>query len=192
MPARRRTASRSRPSSSEQEAQPARACQHALRAALDVSAVAATRGRRRPHEAAGFSAPTVTRRRWLRGSVPNSVEAPLDGPLLIDKPAGAPRTTSWRACAARCARGQEGRPRRHARPVRHRSAGRPRRPGDQAGAVLRRPAQGIRLHGAVRRRLSHGRPHRRRSSRRATPARRGGDRGRAAAVPRRRSGSACR
>ena len=51
---------------------------------------------------------------------------------------------------------QEGGSRRHARPVRHRPAGGAGRPGHQAGALLRRPAQGVRVHGAVRLRSDTG------------------------------------
>ena len=96
----------------------------------------------------------------------------MDGVLLIDKPAGE---TSHDVVAAvrRELGGQagpEGRPRRHARPVRDRPAARPRRPRHAGAALLHGAAEDVRDRRAVRRGLDDRRPRRRdHRDRRADP-----------------------
>ena len=143
LPARASTASRWRRWSRSRRASPR--VRVSLRShGVDVSAVAALRGGGGHREAAG-----LLQRRGTRGGDGvaqfRTRKAALDGILLIDKPSGCTShdvVARVRRCAA--PRRQEGRSRRHARPVRHRAARRARRPRDQAGALLRRPAQGVR------------------------------------------------
>ena len=99
-------------------------------------------GRRRPHPGGGLHdhAAVGRARGFLRAELAQQLPSawPATGVLLIDKPAGK---TSHdvvagvrRACRGR-GRG-EGRPRRHARPVRHRAAPRAGRPGHARPALL--------------------------------------------------------
>ena len=84
------------------------------------------------------------RRRHARLSAaqPTAPARPMDGVLLIDKPAGM---TSHDVVAAvrRSLGGRADRPRRHARPVRDRPAARARRPGDQGPARADGAAQAL-------------------------------------------------
>ena len=97
---------------------------------VDVSAVAAAARRRRPP-----AGRRLLQRRQSRGGDRmaqfRTRKAPLDGVLLIDKPEGLTShdVVARVRRALRPAR-QEGRPRRHARPVRHRPARGARRPRD--------------------------------------------------------------
>ena len=110
---------------------------------------------------------------------------PSTGSILVDKPAGK---TSHDVVARvrRRARAQaQGRPRRHARPVRDRAAARARRPRDARAALPDGAAEDLRGRRAARRDLDHRRSggRDRRDRARARPSRCAADRDRSRQRP---------
>ena len=93
-----------------------------------------------------------------------------DGVLLVDKPAGDHLARRRRRRAAQAAAQDEGRARRHARPVRDRAAARADRPGDPRAALPDGAAQALRDGRAAGLDVDHGRPRRRDRARARTPA----------------------
>ena len=153
---------------------------------VDVSRIARVAGGGGHRQAAGFT----TAMEWpelveflreevaqqLRVVTSRSYRPPWTASSSYDKPAGI---TSHDVVARvrRGRRGLEGRPRRHARPVRHRAAAGAARAGHARAAVPDGAAQDLRGDRALRRGLEHRRPrgrdrrHRRRARRRARAAR---------------------
>ena len=134
---------------------------------VDVSAIARKHGGGGHKRAAGFSTDLeldelveLPLRRGRRAARPLSMARDGDGAVLLcDKPAGV--TSHDVVAAVRRERGLQGRPRRHARPVRHRPAAGPARPGDAPAALPARPAEDLPGDRAARLALQHRRPRRR-------------------------------
>ena len=118
--------------------------------AVDVSVIARKEGGGGHRQAAGFS--TSRSRRAGRVPAPGdrgaAVATAADGVLLVAKPAGVTSHDVVARCGAASLPASEGRPRRHAGPVRDRAAARAGRPGDALPALHGRSAEG--LSGAAR------------------------------------------
>ena len=135
---------------------------------VDVSAIARKHGGGGHKRAAGFSTDLeldeLVDVPLRRGRRPARRLSMADGDaggavLLCDKPAGV--TSHDVVAEVRRERGCKAGPRRHPRPLRHRPAAGPARPGDAPAALPRRPAEDLPGDGAARLALEHRRPRRR-------------------------------
>ena len=146
---------------------------------VDVSAIAREHGGGGHKRAAGFSTDLELERAGRASSAARSAPSSATerwraegeaGVLLCDKPAGI--TSHDVVAAVRRERGVQGRPRRHARPLRHRAAAGPARAGDAPAALPDRAAEDLPGDGPARLALEHRRPRRRADRDRARSRRR--------------------